>query len=103
MNLWHRHAGSEDYSRMMSYNMISHLHVFSLFQRGNVFHQKDLEINLQPSLLKFIVAAGFSMRSISHHIPVSDGWHVKVPSSLLRGWGVKQRQPEVGDEQGGKE
>lgn len=42
------------------------------------------------------------MRSISHGIPVNDGWHVKVPSSLLRE-GVKQRQEvEVGDEQGGK-
>lgn len=41
------------------------------------------------------------MRSISHHIPVDDGWHVKVPSSLLRE-GVEQRQPEVGDEQGGE-
>lgn len=41
------------------------------------------------------------MRSISHHISVNDGWRVKVPSSLLRE-GAKQRQPEVGEEQGGK-
>lgn len=68
--------------------------MFSLFQTGHVFRQKDLKINLQ-SPPKFTVAAGFSVRSISHHISVNDGWHVKVPSSMLRE-GAKQRQPEVG-------
>lgn len=85
---------------MMNYNMVSHLHVFSLFQAGHGFRQKDLEINLQPSFPNLLLQQ-FAVRSISHHIPVNDGWHVNVPSSLLR-VGVKQRQAEVGDEQGGK-
>lgn len=99
INLWHKHAGSREYSHMINYNMISHLHVFSPFQADHMFPQKDLEINLQASQ---IYCCRRVLRGIDF-TPYSCKWWLACQSPELPAErGVKQRQLEVEAEQRSK-
>lgn len=99
INLWHRRAGNREYSHMINYNMISHLHVFSPFQTDHMFPQKDLEINLQPSQI-------YCCSRLLHEIdftPYSCKWWLACQSPQLpTEREAKQRQLEVESEQRGK-